>query len=89
MMFVTTYVLLIGVLSVALALTGIDLQTSIFATWSSMGNIGYGIGPGLGETGTYRDFPTAAKWVMILAMILGRLSLLAVFVVILPRFWRA
>ncbi len=71
------------------ALTGIDLQTSIFAIWSSMGNIGYGIGPGLGETGTYRDFPTAAKWVMILAMILGRLSLLAVFVVILPRFWRA
>ena len=89
MMFVTTYVLLIGVLSVALALTGIDLQTSIFAIWSSMGNIGYGIGPAIAETGTYRDFPTAAKWVMILAMILGRLSLLAVFVVILPRFWRA
>jgi trk system potassium uptake protein TrkH len=89
MMFVTTYVLLIGVLIVALALTGIDLQTSIFAIWSSMGNIGYGIGPAIAETGTYRDFPTAAKWVMILAMILGRLSLLAVFVVILPRFWRA
>ncbi|MFZ0099972.1 MAG: TrkH family potassium uptake protein [Gemmobacter sp.] len=89
MMFVTTYVLLIGMLSVALALTGIDMQTSIFAIWSSMGNIGYGIGPAIAETGTYRDFPTAAKWVMILAMILGRLSLLAVFVVILPRFWRA
>ena len=32
MMFVATYVLLIGGLSVALALTGVDMRTSIFAS---------------------------------------------------------
>lgn len=88
MMFVTSYILLIGVLSVGVTLTGIDMQTAVFAIWSSIGNIGYGVGPAIAETGTYVDFPAAAKWIMILTMLLGRLSLLAVFVVILPRFWR-
>ncbi|HBD92381.1 MAG TPA: potassium transporter TrkH [Gemmobacter sp.] len=87
-MFVTSYILIIGVLSVALTLTGVDLQTALFSIWSSIGNIGYGIGPMVAPTGTYIDFPTSAKWIMILAMLLGRLSLLALFVVLLPRFWR-
>ena len=34
------------------------------------------------------DYPDAAKWVLILAMIMGRLGLMAVFVLFLPRFWR-
>ncbi|WP_149142769.1 TrkH family potassium uptake protein [Gemmobacter caeruleus] len=88
MMFVTSYILLIGVLSVALTLTGIDLETSIFAIWSSIGNIGYAIGPAVAATSTYDQFPEAAKWVMIATMLLGRLGLLTVFVVVLPRFWR-
>ncbi|SEM96399.1 trk system potassium uptake protein TrkH [Gemmobacter aquatilis] len=87
-MFVTSYILLIGVLSVGLTLTGADLQSAIFSIWSSLGNIGYGIGPMVAETGTYIDFPTAAKWIMIVTMLLGRLSLLAIFVVVMPRFWR-
>lgn len=88
MMFVSTYILMIGVLSVALTLTGIDMQTAVFSIWSSLGNIGYGIGPGVAATGTYGHFPDAAIWIMTLAMLLGRLSLLAFLVVLMPRFWR-
>lgn len=88
MTFVTSYVLLIGVLSVGMTLTGVDLQSALFGVWASLGNIGYGFGPLVARTGTFIDFPIAAKWIMILAMLLGRLSLLALFVVLLPRFWR-
>ncbi|EEW25464.1 TrkH family potassium uptake protein [Rhodobacter ferrooxidans] len=88
-LFVSAYILTLGVLSVAITLAGVDMMSGLFGIWSSMGNIGYGIGPMVAPTGTYIDFPTAAKWLMILAMLMGRLSLMAVLIVLLPRFWRA
>lgn len=88
MLYVTGYILTIGVMSVACTLTGVDLISALFGIWSSIGNIGYAVGPMLAETGTYRDFPTAAKWIMIVTMLMGRLGLLAMFLVVLPRFWR-
>ncbi|RID93714.1 TrkH family potassium uptake protein [Gemmobacter lutimaris] len=88
MMFVTSYILIIGVLSAALTFTGVDMESALFAVWTSIGNIGYGIGPLVAGTGTFIEFPTAAKWILIAAMLLGRLSLLAFLVVLMPRFWR-
>lgn len=88
MLYVTGYILIIGVLTVAMSLTGVDMISALFAVWTALGNIGYGYGPMLAETGTFRDFPDAAKWLMTLAMLLGRLGLLAVLVVALPSFWR-
>ncbi len=85
----TSYIFLIGVLSLVLNLHGIDLQSAFFAIWTSIGNIGFGFGPMLARTGTFVDFPAASKWVLILTMIMGRLGLLAVLILILPRFWRA
>ena len=87
-MYVYGYVLTIGVLSVAMTLTGVDMESALFGIWTSIGNIGYGYGPMLARNGTFMDFPEAAKWIMILAMLMGRLALLAIFVVLLPRFWR-
>lgn len=88
MLYVTGYVLTIGVLSVAMTLVGVDIESALFGIWTSIGNIGYGFGPMVAATGTFRDFPDLAKWLMTLAMILGRLGLLTVFVLVLPRFWR-
>lgn len=88
MLYVTGYLLTIGVMSVAMTLTGVDTISALYAIWSSIGNIGYGVGPMLAETGTYRDFPDTAKWIMIVTMLMGRLGLLAMFVVVLPRFWQ-
>lgn len=89
MLYVTGYILIIGVLTVAMSLVGVDMISALFGIWMALGNIGYGYGPMLGDTGTFRDFPDAAKWLMTLAMLLGRLGLLAVLVVALPSFWRA
>lgn len=86
-LFVTGYILLLGLLSVALALLGVDPVSALFGIWTMIGNIGYGYGPLVAPTGTFIDFPDAAKWVMILAMILGRLGLLTLLVLLLPRFW--
>lgn len=87
MLFVTGYILSIGVLTVAMTLIGVDPVSALFGIWTSIGNIGYGYGPMVIPTGTFIDFPEGAKWLMILAMVLGRLGLLTLLVLVLPRFW--
>lgn len=87
-LYITGYVLTLGVLSVAMTLTGVDPMSSLFAVWTGIGNIGYGFGPLVERTGTFVDFNDAAKWILTLSMLLGRLGLLAIFVLILPQFWR-
>ncbi len=88
MLYVAGFILTLGVLTVAMTLTGVDITSSLFAVWTSLGNIGYGFGPLVERTGTFVDFPDAAKWIMTLAMLMGRLGLLAIFVLVLPRFWQ-
>lgn len=86
--FAGTYILTLGVMAVLIGMTGVDFESAVFASWTAMANIGYGYGPMLAPTGTFVDFPAAAKVLIIVTMIMGRLSLLSVFVVLLPRFWR-
>jgi trk system potassium uptake protein TrkH len=87
-LYISGYVLTLGVMSVAMTLTGVDPMSSLFAVWTALGNIGYGFGPLVERTGTFVDFNDAAKWIMTLSMLLGRLGLLAIFVLVLPQFWR-
>ncbi|MGO4852513.1 TrkH family potassium uptake protein [Phaeovulum sp. W22_SRMD_FR3] len=88
MMYFTGYILILGVLTVLISMTGVDMQSAVFAIWTSMGNIGFGFGPMVARTGTMVDFSDQATWIMTLAMLLGRLGLLAILVVFMPRFWR-
>ena len=87
-MFIAGYIVLLGVMTVAMTLFGVDMVSALFAVWTCLGNIGYGIGPLVVRTGTFIDFPPGSLPVLILAMILGRLGLLAILVVVLPSFWR-
>lgn len=87
--YANSFLVLLGLFAVAISLTGVDTESAFFAAWTSLGNIGYGYGPLVARTGTFIDFPDAAKLLMALAMLMGRLGLLAVLVVVLPRFWRA
>ncbi len=87
-LFITGYVLLMGAMTIALSLMGLDPMSALWGVWTSIGNIGYGMGPLASRTGTLMEYPTAAKWVLVLAMIMGRLGLMAVLVLFLPRFWR-
>jgi trk system potassium uptake protein TrkH len=85
---VTGYILTLGLLSVALSMAGVDFTSALFAIWGCLGNIGFGVGPLVARTGTMVDFNDLSTWIMSLAMLLGRLGMLAIFVLVLPRFWR-
>jgi trk system potassium uptake protein TrkH len=87
-LFVSSFILILGTMSVAMTLMGVDTVSALFAVWTSLGNIGYGYGPMLERTGTFIDFPPGAIAIMTLCMILGRLGLLAILVMVLPSFWR-
>lgn len=88
MLYLGAFIMTFGAISLLIVQTGVDFESAIFAAWTSIGNIGYGYGPLLGDSGTFIDFPDGAKLLMVLAMVMGRLSLLAVFVVAMPRFWQ-
>jgi trk system potassium uptake protein len=87
-MFISGYIVIIGILTTAMTLTGVDTVSAMFAVWQAMGNIGYGFGPLMARTGTFVDFPPMAITIMTIAMILGRLGLVALLLLILPSFWR-
>ncbi|WP_071798299.1 TrkH family potassium uptake protein [Natronohydrobacter thiooxidans] len=84
----TVFIASFMLLSVGLSLTGLGLRASMTAAWTSICNIGPVFGPEVGATGAVDSFPEAAKWLMMLGMYLGRLEVLAVMVLLLPRFWR-
>ncbi|MFZ1348856.1 MAG: potassium transporter TrkG, partial [Tabrizicola sp.] len=87
-LFVSGYILILGVMSVAMTLLGVDSYSALFAVWTALGNIGYGFGPLVERTGTFIDFPPGAIAIMWLCMLLGRLGLLTILVLVLPSFWR-
>ena len=89
MAFFTLFMLTFGLLIVALALTGLHSRTALTAAWTAICNIGPAWGPEVSSNGAVDKFPTSAKWIMILGMYLGRLELISVLVLLLPRFWRA
>lgn len=85
---VTGYILTQGIVAVLISMTGVDFSSALFASWGAIGNIGFGIGPMVARTGTMVDFNDLATWLMTISMLLGRLGLLAILVLVLPRFWR-
>jgi len=88
MLLFTVYILSLGLFSVALELTGLTLIESVTGAWTAIFNIGPAFGPSVGATGSVQAFPETAKALMLLAMLMGRLEILAVLVLLLPRFWR-
>lgn len=88
MIFFVTFVLLLGLFSVALGLTGLDVITSVSGAATALANIGPGFGPIIGPSGNFAPLNDVAKWLLCAAMLLGRLELLAVLVILTPQFWR-
>ncbi len=73
----------------ALALTAcnVDVMTSFSAAVAALGNIGPGLGL-VGPTDNYAFMPAAAKWTLMLLMLLGRLEIFTVVILLVPEFWR-
>ena len=73
--------------SIILLFTGADFNTAIGASVASLSNVGTGIGL-VGPGGSYVLFPQAAKWVLMLLMLLGRVELFSLITLLSRSFWR-
>ncbi len=83
------FVLTLGIVAVALSLTGLDFITSVSGAATAMANIGPGLGDQIGPAGNFAGLNDAAKWILSFAMFVGRLEVLVVFAVFTVSFWRA
>ena len=64
---------------------GLDFVSAYSATAATLNNLG----PGLGSVAAhYGDINSAAKWLLCLSMLLGRLEIFTLFVLFTPTFWR-
>ena len=86
--FAFLYIAVFAVLSMALSATGLDAETSLSGVATALGNAGPGIGAIIGPAGNFSTLPDAAKLVLSAAMIMGRLEILVVLVLFMPRFYR-
>ncbi len=69
-----------------LGLSELDFLSAFSAVAANLNNLG----PGLGEVAlNYQGLPAATKWVLILAMLLGRLEIFTLLVVLTPEYWKS
>ncbi len=87
--FFVLFIVSMGVLSWALALTGLDFITSVSGAATALANIGPGLGAEIGPSGNFAGLNDTAKWLLCAAMLIGRLELLVVYAILTVRFWRA
>ena len=89
MVFLTLFIVTLGVVAVLLSATGLDFVTSVSGAATAIANVGPGLGGQIGPMGNFGGLNDPAKWILTAAMLVGRLELLVVFVLFTRRFWRA
>ena len=88
MSFFFLYVLCFALIAIGLGLIGLDFLTATSGAATAISNVGPGLGDTIGPAGTFSSLPDAAKWLLCLGMLLGRLELFTVLVMLAPSFWR-
>ena len=78
----------LGILAALLSLTGLDLITSLSGAAAALGNIGPGLGETIGPDGNFSSLNKTAKWLLVAGMLIGRLELMAVYILFTLKFWR-
>ena len=89
MSFFVFFVVSLGLLSVALGMTGLDFVTSLSGAATALANIGPGLGDTIGPAGNFGPLNDTAKWLLAGGMLVGRLELMVVYAIVTVQFWRA
>ena len=89
MAFFVFFTVTLGLLAVALSLTGLDFVTALSGAATAVANIGPGLGDIIGPSGNFSSLNDTAKWILSFGMWIGRLELMAVFALFTLQFWRA
>jgi len=84
--FFAAYAMVFVIIMVCLIATGMDDVTAFSSTAATLNNLG----PGLGSVAvTYADVSDSGKWLLIVAMLFGRLEVFSLLVLFSPTFWRS
>jgi trk system potassium uptake protein TrkH len=83
--FFAVYLLLFGVLMLALMMTGMDQVSAWSAVATTLNNTGAGLGS---VAENFQSLTDTGRWIGVAAMLLGRLEVFTVLVVFTPAFWR-
>ena len=84
--FFSVYVIVfLTMVSLIMVIAPLDFTTAFSAVAACLNNLG----PGLGDVAlNYASLPAQAKWLLIVAMMLGRLEIFTLLVLLTPAFWR-
>lgn len=84
--FFAAYALVFVVIMLGVMATGVNDITAFSAVAACLNNLG----PGLGEVASnYASLPDMAKWLLVVAMLFGRLEIFTLLVLLTPTFWRS
>ena len=84
--FAVYLIVFLTMVCILLGLSDLDFLTAFSAVAANLNNLG----PGLGDVAAnYQTIPPATKWVLMLAMVLGRLEIFTLLVVLTPEYWRS
>ncbi len=86
--FYLMYIMIFVFATIIFSSYGMDVETSLTASASSIGNIGPGLGS-IGPADNWGHFPIGAKWIASFCMLLGRLEIFTVMVLFTKSFWKA
>ena len=83
--FFSAYAIVFVIIMIGLIATGLDNLTAFTATAATLNNLG----PGLGSVATtYAEVSDSGKWLLVTAMLFGRLEVFSLLVLFSPTFWR-
>lgn len=82
------YILSLVIFTLLLLATNLDFITALSGAVTSLSNVGPGLGEIIGPVGNFQPLPDTSKWIMIVAMMLGRLEFFTLLVFFSPRFWK-
>jgi trk system potassium uptake protein TrkH len=83
--FFSVYVAVFALLMILVLMSGVDQVTAFSAVAATLNNLG----PGLGAVAeNYASLDAYVKWLLCLAMLMGRLEIFTLLVVLSPAFWK-
>jgi trk system potassium uptake protein TrkH len=78
----------VGFVAILLGAAGNDFVTSFSAAATATANVGPGIGDTVGPASNFSSISDASKWIICIAMLLGRLEIFTLLIWLTPGFWR-
>ncbi|MFB0993263.1 MAG: potassium transporter TrkG, partial [Paracoccaceae bacterium] len=86
--FFTIFLFSFTILSLILTLYGLDFETAISGSLTTLANVGPGLGDTIGPGGNFSSLADPVKIILTIGMYCGRLEMVTIFVLLTATFWR-